>query len=121
MLLIKRWLLLSVVWATAFSEPYNSHDDPSDTTWALQPDLTHDELLAHGFEIPEVASLVTEIKRGLNYIVKLNCLGCPFDIRGTYTADQYEQPGRPNSLVRKTIKHGNPGNWLYYFQNFQIT
>lgn len=100
MLFLYGWLLLSISWAFTVSSHYNVHDDPGDTTWAIQPDLTHDELLAHGFEIPEIASPVTEIKRILSYIVKFDCLGCPFDIRDAYIWDQYEQPGRPNSLVR---------------------
>ena len=105
MLFLYEWLLLSISWAFTVSSHYNIHDDPGDTTWAIQSDLTHDELVAHGFEIPDIASAVTEIKHSLNYIVKLDCVGCPFDIRGTYTWDQYEQPGRPNSLVRPPISN----------------
>ncbi|KAI9708204.1 MAG: hypothetical protein M1820_004158 [Bogoriella megaspora] len=93
-----RWLFLAAVWINSCSCQY-IHDDPSDTTWAVQPDLTYDELITNGFEVPPIADSVTEVKPGLNYIVKLDCLGCPFDVRGTYIWDQYEQPGRPNSLL----------------------
>ena len=91
--------LLFTFWLLSVSSYDGVYDDPRDLSWALQPDLTHDELLANDFGIPEVASQATEIRDGLSYIVKLDCLSCPFDIRSPYARDEYEQPGRPNSLV----------------------
>ncbi|KAI9657727.1 MAG: hypothetical protein M1821_002903 [Bathelium mastoideum] len=90
------WHLLFVWWISA---ALGFYDDPSDTTWARSPDLTYSELIAQGFEIPEPASPVTEIRRGTSYIVKLDCRGCPFYQLDYLRNYHYEHPGRPNSLL----------------------
>jgi len=72
-----------------------------DQEWSYLVDKTADWYKAHGKPIPEPAPAVTSVKQGQSYIVKLECLGCPFRVRSReYERGSWQWPAPDNSLVR---------------------
>ncbi|KAF1950551.1 hypothetical protein CC80DRAFT_496791 [Byssothecium circinans] len=71
-----------------------------DTKWATHPDETADWYAAQGEAVPEVADSVTTIEEGKSYIVKVDCLGCPFRGRELYElVETWQEPAQENSLL----------------------
>jgi len=75
-------------------------DDWNDYTWSYAPDTDYAAL---GVDPPPAAAPITSVYDGDSYIVKLECLGCPFRVRELEVGDWWEDwDRRANSLVRFT-------------------
>ena len=79
-------------------------DDYRDYEWSYHPDPTADEYLQGGSEIPAPAAAVTEVVPESSYVVKLDCLGCPFRVR-PLGGEEYFTNEPENSLVCTTACH----------------
>ncbi|OCL08553.1 hypothetical protein AOQ84DRAFT_439508 [Glonium stellatum] len=52
-----------------------------DYTWSYEPEQTANYYKDHGFKPPSVATDITPVELQKSYIVKMECLGCPFRVR----------------------------------------
>jgi hypothetical protein len=69
-----------------------------DVDWALYPDTPAARYESHGEPLPELADAVTTVGVNRSYVVKLDCIGCPFRIRKPLD-ESWQDPPRDNSLV----------------------
>jgi hypothetical protein len=72
-------------------------DNYRDYEWSYHPDSTADEYVQHGSKVPPVAAAVTTVVEDSSYVVKLDCLGCPFRVRAH--EGEYFTAEPDNSLV----------------------
>ena len=68
--------------------------------WSYLPDKTANWYATHGIKVPEFAPAVTTVEEGQSYVVKLDCLGCPFRVRSLGEVyETWQEPAQDNSLV----------------------
>lgn len=71
-----------------------------DVEWSYMPDKTADWYRDNGKPLPELAPDLTTVEESQSYIVKLDCLGCPFRVRRLGEVyETWEEPARENSLL----------------------
>ena len=71
-----------------------------DYTWSYEPEKTADYYQEYGLEQPALAAPITVGKPLESYIVKLECLGCPFRVRELgQVYERWQEPPQANSLV----------------------
>jgi len=71
-----------------------------DQRWSYRPDKTADWYATHRINVPELAPAVTTVEEGQSYVVKLDCLGCPFRVRSLGEVyETWQEPAQDNSLV----------------------
>jgi hypothetical protein len=90
--------LLSFLSAGAFAALGPTSDDPKDFEWSFHPDPTAAEYLQRGSEVPPQAAAITKVIPESSYVVKLDCLGCPFRVRTAHGNDYFTAEPE-NSLV----------------------
>ncbi len=78
---------------------------PSDTDWATEPAETADWYEQNDQRRPAIASAVTTVAEGQSYMVKLDCVGCPFRVRPNYPdmRETWQDPAQETSLVRGVL------------------
>jgi hypothetical protein len=69
-----------------------------DVDWALYPDTPAAWYESQGEQLPKLADAVTTVEANRSYVVKLDCIGCPFRIRKPLD-ESWQDPPRDNSLV----------------------
>jgi hypothetical protein len=69
-----------------------------DTDWAVRTDKTADWYKEHGEPLPELAQAITTVEANKSYVVKVECVGCPFRVGGL-TTDTWAESPQDNSLV----------------------
>jgi len=75
-------------------------EDWRDYTWSFYPENTADELKKIGLPLPEIAAPITTVHEQENYVVKLECLGCPFRVREYgQTVEHWQENPQENSLL----------------------
>jgi hypothetical protein len=68
--------------------------------WSYRPDRTADWYKQRGQPLPEIAPEITTVEEHKSYVVKLECLGCPFRVRKYgETVETWQEPPQDNSLV----------------------
>ncbi|KAF2682976.1 hypothetical protein K458DRAFT_244056, partial [Lentithecium fluviatile CBS 122367] len=79
-----------------------------DTEWAIYPDKTADWYKEHGEALPELAQAITTVEANRSYVVKLECVGCPFRVRELgEMLETWQDPPQDNSLLLNfTIEDG---------------
>lgn len=90
--------ILPFLAASAIASLGPTSDDYRDYEWSYNPDPTADEYLQDGSRVPPQAADITTVIPGSSYVVKLDCLGCPFRVREP--AREYFTADPENSLVR---------------------
>src|SRR5262245_57206536 len=71
-----------------------------DSDWATHPDKTADWYKEHGEPLPELAPTITTVEANRSYVLKLECVGCPFRVRELYeVVETWQEPPQDNSLV----------------------
>lgn len=76
-------------------------DNWQDYEWSYTPDKTADWYQEHGELLPVLAPELTVIEANKSYVVKLECVGCPFRVRELYeVVETWQEPPQDNSLVR---------------------
>jgi hypothetical protein len=74
--------------------------DWRDQIWSYTPDNTADWYTQHGQPLPEVAPEITTVEPNNSYVVKLECLDCPFRVRKyAEIVEEWQQSPQDNSLV----------------------
>lgn len=74
--------------------------DYHNSKWATHPAKTADWYAEHGLPLPELAPTITTVEPNKSYVVKLECMGCPFRVRELYqTFETWQEPPQDNSLV----------------------
>ncbi|KAF2704680.1 hypothetical protein K504DRAFT_484872 [Pleomassaria siparia CBS 279.74] len=63
-----------------------------------RPDMPKDLYIANGLALPNYAQDIMTIKQGQSYVVKLDCLGCPFRDQ-SLGAEVWQEPAQDNSLL----------------------
>jgi hypothetical protein len=53
-------------------------------------------------DLPQPEIQVVEASKA--YVVKLDCVGCPFAVRGEYPKVEWQQPPQANALVRQMLE-----------------
>ncbi|KAF2503081.1 hypothetical protein BU16DRAFT_555105 [Lophium mytilinum] len=75
-------------------------DDWRDYQWSYYPENTADELKELGLPLPEIAAPITTVHEHDNYVVKLECLGCPFRVREYgVRGEHWQENPQDNSLL----------------------
>jgi hypothetical protein len=69
-----------------------------DADWAVGPDKTAEWYREHDEPLPELAQAITTVEANRSYVVKVECVGCPFRHRGV-TTDSWQMCPPNNSLV----------------------
>jgi hypothetical protein len=71
-----------------------------DQRWSYMPDKTADWYTSYGKPFPESAPALTTVEEGQSYVVKLDCVGCPFRVRSLgQVYETWQEPAQDNSLV----------------------
>ncbi|KAF2475456.1 uncharacterized protein BDR25DRAFT_213162 [Lindgomyces ingoldianus] len=85
-------------------------DDWRDYTWSYEDDKTAAWYKEHDLIPPEVAPAITTVEDEKSYIVKLECIGCPFRVRNKYPVlETWQEPAQDNSLLLNfTIDDSQP-------------
>lgn len=93
-------LLGAAVFASCALGWTNTWGDESNLQWSYFLDVPPSTYAEQGRDPPTTASNVSKVS-DCSYIVKLDCVGCPFRLRelGSGYGD-WEKPPRSNSLVR---------------------
>ena len=75
-----------------------------DYTWSYEPEATADYYKDHRLKPPLIAADITPVELQKNYIVKMECLGCPFRVRKLgQTYEPWAEELVDNSLVSALI------------------
>ena len=75
-----------------------------DYTWSYEPETTADYYKDHRLKLPLIAADITPVEPQKNYIVKMECLGCPFRVRKLgQTYEPWAEELVDNSLVSALI------------------
>ncbi|MCJ1244709.1 hypothetical protein MMC30_001908 [Trapelia coarctata] len=75
-------------------------DDGGDYAWSYTPALPLSYYLSHGLSSPAPALPITPVRLHKSYIVKLECLGCPFRVRELGpVVETWQEPPQANSLL----------------------
>ncbi|KAF2817106.1 uncharacterized protein BDZ99DRAFT_404513 [Mytilinidion resinicola] len=78
----------------------STSEDWRDYTWSYYPENTADELKELGLPLPEIAAPITTVHEHENYVVKLECLGCPFRVREYgQVVEHWQENPQDNSLL----------------------
>lgn len=84
--------------------------EPSSIEWSYLPDKSAQWYTQNGQALPELAPAVTTVEQNKSYIIKLECVGCPFRVRELgEVVETWQQPSQENSLVCPTISMMNSG------------
>ncbi|KAF2799830.1 hypothetical protein K505DRAFT_224045, partial [Melanomma pulvis-pyrius CBS 109.77] len=71
-----------------------------DQRWSYLPDKTASWYKDNGKPLPKLAEGLTTVEDGQSYIVKLECLGCPFRLRTIGEVyETWQDPAQDNSLL----------------------
>lgn len=74
--------------------------DWTEYEWSYKPDKTADWYKQHGQSLPGTAPELTILEDNKSYVVKLECLGCPFRVREIgEVVETWQEPPQDNSLV----------------------
>jgi hypothetical protein len=92
--------LLISIGTTAASRFGRPSDDWRDYAWSFEPEKTADWYEEVGAPLPKLASAVTTVEKSKSYVVKLECVGCPFRVRPYMQSGEYwQEPAQDNSSV----------------------
>ncbi|KAF2175117.1 hypothetical protein K469DRAFT_611775 [Zopfia rhizophila CBS 207.26] len=82
-------------------------------TWSYEPDKTADWYGKHGKPLPELAPALTTVEQNKSYIVKLECVGCPFRVRREgELVETWQEPPQENSLLMNFTIDDSKANLL---------
>ncbi|KAF2652397.1 hypothetical protein K491DRAFT_681406 [Lophiostoma macrostomum CBS 122681] len=97
-----------------YSLPLASAAVAVDQSWSYEPDKTADWYQGHSQELPKVAPEITTVEAGKSYVVKLDCVGCPFRVRQKYELVEtwQEHPQDSSLLLNFTISEDPLGIFL---------
>ncbi|OCK84234.1 hypothetical protein K432DRAFT_378812 [Lepidopterella palustris CBS 459.81] len=94
---MRSFLLTFILAVGAVASLGATSDYWGDYTWSYEDEPTAAYYEKHGKEPPQVAAPVTTVKVEKSYVVKLECLGCPFRVRTT--PETWQEPPQDNSLL----------------------
>ena len=76
-----------------------------DYTWSYEPEATADYYKDHRLKPPLIAANITPVGLQKSYVVKMECLGCPFRVRKLgQTYEPWAEEPVDNSLVTALIR-----------------
>ncbi|KAF2732317.1 hypothetical protein EJ04DRAFT_470349 [Polyplosphaeria fusca] len=69
-----------------------------DYIWSYTPDSTAAWYEENGLPLPDLASPITAVETNRSYVVKLDCVACPFRLR-CQSVETWQEPPQDNSLL----------------------